>query len=108
MKKFNRIFTIIVFTFLYVPMIVLMVGSFNEGRSLARFTGFTFGNYGELFRDGTLISLLVNSLIIAVISALAATVLGTMAALGVHAMSSRQRKAVMMITNIPMTNPEIV
>jgi len=108
MKKFNRVFTIIVFIFLYVPMAVLIVGSFNEGRSLTRFTGFTFGNYAELFRDGSLISLLINSLIIAVISSLAATVLGTMASLGIHAMGKRQRKLVMMVTNIPMTNPEIV
>lgn len=108
MKKFNRIFTIVVFVFLYVPMIVLIVGSFNVGHSLSRFTGFTFANYGELFRDGTLIGLLANSLIISVISALAATALGTMASLGIHAMGKRQRRVVMMITNIPMTNPEIV
>ena len=108
MKKFNRIFTIVVFVFLYLPMLVLIVGSFNEGHSLSRFTGFTLSNYGELFVDKTLIPLLINSLIVAVISSVGATVLGTLASLGIHAMGKRQKRVTMMITNIPLTNPEIV
>ena len=108
MKKFNRGFTILVFIFLYIPMIVLAVASFNTGTDVAVFKGFTLRQYAELFRDGTLLTLLRNSLIIAVLSSLIATVLGTVAALGIHKMRGRMRSAVMTLTNIPMTNPEIV
>ena len=91
MKTFNRVFTVIVFLFLYIPMIVLAVASFNAGTDIAVWKGFTFAQYGALFRDGVLLPLLANSVIVAVIASLVATVLGTMA-----------------VTNIPLTNPEIV
>ena len=108
MRKLNLIFTILVFVFLYIPMIVLAVASFNKGTDVAVFKGFTFDQYAELFRDGTLLKLLRNSLFIAVLSSLIATVLGTVAALGIHNMRGKLRSAVMTLTNIPMTNPEIV
>lgn len=108
MKRFNRIFTALVFLFLYIPMIVLMVASFNTGTDLATFEGFTLRQYAELFRDGSLLRLLRNSIIIAVLSSLLATVLGTMAAVGIHSMRGKLRSLVMAMTNIPMTNPDIV
>ena len=108
MKTFNRVFTVIVFLFLYIPMIVLAVASFNTGTDIAVWKGFTFSQYGALFRDNVLLPLLLNSLIVAVLSSLIATVLGTMAALGIHSMSPRLRGVTMAVTNIPMTNPEIV
>lgn len=108
MKRFNRIFTAVVFLFLYIPMIVLVVASFNTGTDLATFEGFTLRQYAELFRDGSLLRLLRNSLIIAVLSSLLATVLGTMAAVGIHSMRGKMRGLVMTMTNIPMTNPDIV
>ena len=108
MRKFSRVFTLLVFIFLYIPMIVLAVASFNTGKDIAVFEGFTFSQYAELFRDESLLALLGNSLIIAVISSLVATVLGTMAAVGLHNAKGRLKKAVMTLTNIPMTNPDIV
>ena len=108
MRKFNRVFTILVFIFLYIPMIVLAVASFNSGMDVAVFKGFTLAQYQELFRDRTLLTLLRNSLLIAVLSSLLATVLGTAAAMGIHQMRGKLRSAVMTVTNIPMTNPEIV
>ena len=108
MRKVNRVFTALVFVFLYIPMIVLAVASFNKGTDIAVFNGFTFDQYKELFRDKHLLSLLGNSVIIAVLSSLVATVMGTAAALGIHSMRGRLRSAVMTLTNIPMTNPEIV
>ena len=108
MKRFNKVFTFLVFAFLYIPMIVLCVASFNAGKDIATWEGFTFAQYGELFRDGVLLPLLANSLIIAVASSLIATVLGTMAALGIRAMGDKMRRFTMSVTNIPMTNPEIV
>ena len=108
MKKSIKILTILIMVFLYVPMVVLIVGSFNEGKSLARFDGFTFRQYGELFRDSDLLGLLLNSLIIAVISSSVATVFGTVAAMGIHGLKPKMRRAVMTLTDIPMTNPDIV
>ena len=108
MKKFNKFLTILIFVFLYIPMIVLIVGSFNEGKSLARFDGFTFGQYAELFRDPDMIGLLLNSLSIAVLSSSIATVFGTLSAVGIHKLSPKLRRVVMSLTDIPMTNPDIV
>ena len=108
MKKVNRIITILIFIFLYIPMAVLVVASFNTGESMTRFEDFTFRQYAALFQDDSLLKLLGNSLIISVTSALIATAFGTVAALGIHNLKPRMRKAVMSLTNIPMTNPDIV
>ena len=108
MKHFNRTVTILVFIFLYIPMIVLGVASFSSGTDIASFKGFTLGQYVNLFRDRSLLALLGNSLVIAVLSTLIATVMGTMAAVGIHNMNGRLRRAVMALTDIPMTNPDIV
>ncbi len=108
MKNFNKVFTVIVLLFLYIPMIVLAVGSFNSGMDIAVFKGFTLENYSELFRDSVLLPLLLNSVIVALLSSVFATILGTCAALGIHSMGPRLRKFTMGITNIPLTNPEIV
>ena len=108
MKKTNRIFTVLIFIFLYIPMAVLILGSFNTGKNLAVFEGFTFNQYKELFRDQDLLGLLGNSLLIAILSTAIATAFGTFAAVGIHSLKPRMRKAVMTLTNIPMTNPDIV
>ncbi|MBP5166100.1 MAG: ABC transporter permease [Oscillospiraceae bacterium] len=108
MKKASSVFTVIIFAFLYIPMVVLAVASFNTGTDIAVFKSFTFNNYRELMRDSVLLPLLLNSVIVAVISSLFATVLGTAAALGIHSMGGRMRRMTMALTNIPLTNPEIV
>lgn len=108
MKRTNRIITILIFIFLYIPMAVLVVGSFNTGKSLIHFDGFTFQRYGELFRDRDLLKLLGNSLIISVLASLSAAVFGTFSAIGIYNLGPKMRKGVMALTNIPMTNPEIV
>ena len=108
MKHVNRTITILVFIFLYIPMIVLAVASFNTGTDIASFKGFTLRQYANLFRDGTLLTLLRNSVIIALLATLISTIVGTMAAVGIHGMKGRLRSAVMTMTNIPMTNPDIV
>ena len=108
MKRTNRIFTTLIFIFLYVPMLVLIVGSFNEGKSLARFDGFTLEQYAELFRDGDLLKLLGNSILISVIASAVSTVFGTVAAVGICNLKPKMRRLVMHMTDIPMTNPDIV
>ena len=108
MKKTNRIFTVLIFIFLYIPMAVLIAGSFNTGKNLAIFEGFTLNQYAELFRDEDLLALLGNSLLIAILSTAIATAFGTFAAVGIHSLKPKMRKVVMSLTNIPMTNPDIV
>jgi spermidine/putrescine transport system permease protein len=108
MKRTLKIFTIVVFLFLYVPMVVLAIASFNQGTDIAVFQGFTLHNYSELLRDGVLLPLLRNSLIVAVLSSLIATILGTLAALGIFSMRAKMKRLVLSLTNIPMTNPDIV
>ena len=108
MKKANRIITILIFVFLYAPMLVLIVGSFNEGKSLARFDGFTLGQYAELFRDKDLLRLLGNSVLISILASGIATVFGTVAAVGICSLKPKMRRLVMHLTDIPMTTPDIV
>ena len=108
MKKTNRILTILIFIFLYIPMAVLVVASFNTGRDLTEFEGFTFKQYVRLFQDDSLLSLLGNSLLISILASGIATVFGTVAAMGIHGLKPKMRKVVMSLTNIPMTNPDIV
>ncbi len=108
MKRLGKVWTVIVYLFLYMPMIVLFVGSFNDGKDLSEFEGFTLANYASLFRDTGSLALLLNSVILAVSSALLATLIGTFAAVGIHSMRGRIRSLVMTVTNIPLVNPEIV
>lgn len=108
MKAVSKIYMTLLLLFLYAPIVVMIVYSFNASESTSVFTGFSLKWYGELFRDRETIRALVNSLIIAVLSAVISTVLGTAAAVGVNAMNRRMRKTVNMVTNIPMMNPDIV
>ena len=108
MKVFGKIFTAIIFILLYAPIFVLVALSFNTSKSTVMFDGFTFQWYKELFTNSNLMGLLLNTLILAVTSSVVATLLGTTAALGISKMKKRTRNLVMSVTNIPMSNPEIV
>ena len=108
MKKLNKYYTILIFAFLYLPMVVLMVASFNTGKDITDFEGFTLNRYVELFQDNTLLPLLGNSLKLALMSSAIATVMGTAAAIGIFRLRPGMRKLVLQVTNIPMTNPDIV
>ena len=108
MKRFNRVFTVLMFIFLYAPMAVLVVASFNTGKDITNFEGFTLQQYVQLFQDDTLLSLLGNSILVAILSSLISVVFGTVAAVGINSMAPKMRNVAMSLTNIPMTNPEIV
>ena len=108
MKKTSRAFTALIFFFLYIPMFVLIVASFNIGKDITRFEGFTLNRYVELFQDQHLLQLLGNSLLVSIVASLTATVFGTISAVGINALNPKMRQAAMTLTNIPMTNPDIV
>lgn len=108
MKRTNRFITVLIFVFLYIPMAVLVVASFNTGKNITHFDGFTFQQYVRLFKDDDLLELLRNSLLVSVLASLIATTFGTIAAIGINGLNPKLRKAAMSLTNIPMTNPDIV
>ena len=108
MKKTTRVITILMFIFLYLPMVVMIVASFNTSKDITSFEGFTLQQYVRLFQDDTLLGLLGNSLLVSILASLIATVFGTLSAMGINSMKPRLRKAAMTLTNIPMTNPDIV
>ena len=108
MKKTNRLITVLIFIFLYIPMAVLIVASFNTGKDITHFEGFTLNRYVELFHDEHLLQLLGNSLLVSILASLIATVFGTISAVGINALNPKMRQAAMTLTNIPMTNPDIV
>ena len=108
MKKANRIITILMFVFLYAPMAVLILASFNTGKDITQFDGFTLNRYLQLFQDDTLLGLLGNSVLVALLSSLIATAFGTVAAVGINSLNPKMKKVVMSLTDIPMTNPDIV
>ncbi|MBE6609767.1 MAG: ABC transporter permease [Ruminococcaceae bacterium] len=109
MKTLSRAFMILVFGILYIPMMVLVLFSFNSSKSTGNFTGFSFKWYAELFRDSATFIALRNTLILAACSAILATIIGTLAAVGIYKMKNKYLKAsINTVTNIPMMNPDIV
>jgi len=109
-KLLSKIYTVLIFLFLYAPIFVLIVFSFNDTETSSRtvFSGFTLRWYERLFQDRYILEALLNTLIIAVVAALVSTFLGTLAAVGINSMKRLPRKIMMNITNFPMVNPEIV
>lgn len=110
MKVLGKLITILVYVFLYAPLVVIIIFSFNAGKSTSVFTGFSLRWFVELFtNDKELLNCLKNSLILAVASSLVATLLGTIAALGVYKMRSKFLSgAILTVNNIPLMNPDIV
>ncbi len=111
MKKtgvFGKIWIGLMMFFLYAPILVLIAFSFNESKSRALFTGFTFKWYGRLLQNTQIMSSFWNSLTMAFTSAALATVIGVLAAVGISKMGKRARSAVMNVTYLPVLNPEIV
>lgn len=104
----KNIYTALIFLFLYAPIATLMVLSFNASKTRAKWGGFTFKWYSSLFRNDEILEALGNTLLIAVVSALMATVIGTVACVAMVSMKKRSRTILMGITNIPMLNAEIV
>ena len=108
MKTLGKIALVLVLLFLYVPIFVLIVFSFNETKSRAVFSGFTFDWYIKLFNNRIIIRSLINTLIISAAASIISTVLGTFAAVGISRMRKLPKKFILGATNIPIVNPEIV
>ncbi len=107
-KAVQRFYIGLIFLFLYAPILVLIAFSFNESKSRSNFTGFTFDWYVELFKDELIMTSLMNTLVIAVISSVIATIIGTAAAIGISNMKKTPRNLVMNISYTQIVSPEIV
>lgn len=104
----QRVYLALIFILLYAPIVTLMVLSFNKSKSRAKWGGFTTKWYVELFHNEQIMNALYTTLIIALLSALIATVFGTAAAIGIQALRHKSRTFMMGVTNIPMLNADIV
>lgn len=107
-KISQRLYVILIFIFLYAPIVTLIVLSFNKSKSRAKWGGFTLKWYGELFQNQQILNALYTTLIIAFTSALVATIIGTAAAIAMNSMKKTPRTVLLGITNIPMLNADIV
>lgn len=107
MKLLKKAYVYLIFIFLYAPIVILAIYSFNDSR-LRNWNGWTFKWYIELFQDRSIMQALLNTLIIAGISSIVATVIGTFAALGIYYMKSKWKTGIMNMTYIPVLNPDIV
>jgi len=107
-KFFERFYVGLIILFLYAPIIILILLSFNGSKSRAKWGGFTLRWYRELFKNESIMNALYTTLIIALLSALIATVIGTAAAIAINSMKKTPRTIMIAITNIPMLNADIV
>lgn len=109
MKPLAKLYTALIFLFLFAPIAILLVFSFNSGNSLSVFSGFSLYWYKELFHDTNTLGALKNTLILALCASLISTVMGTAAAVGINKLRSKYMRAAMnTVTNIPMVNPDII
>ena len=114
MKKFlAKLYIGILLVILYAPLVFIAVFSFTEAKALGNWTGFSTHLYQSLFTGGMqggsgLMKAVENTLVIAIISAAVATLLGTIAAIGIHNLKGRKKQAIMFMNNIPMINPDII
>lgn len=107
-KFFEDFYLVLVLIFLYAPILVMMVLSFNSSKSRSQWGGFTLQWYKQMFESASIMDALYNTLLIAFLSALIATILGTAAAIGISSMKKLPRTICMGLNNIPMLNSDIV
>lgn len=108
MKTLSKIYNFIIFAFLYTPILLLVVFSFNVSQNRVVFKGFSLKWYEKLFNNDELMQSLIVTLSVALIAAVVATIIGTAAAVGIHSMNGKLRRTFLSVNNIPMVNPDIV
>ena len=109
MKPISKVYTAIIMIFLFAPIAILLVFSFNEAKSLSVFSGFSLNWYRELFKDAETLGAVRNTLVLAASAAVISTIMGTAAAVGINNLRSRVlRTAMDTVTNVPMVNPDII
>lgn len=107
-KSAERIYLGLIFLFLYLPIVVLIVLSFNNSKSKVQWGGFTLKWYQRMFQNSSIMEAFSTTILITLASAVLATLLGTLAALGIHAMKAKKQSIMLGATNIPLLNADIV
>lgn len=107
-KNSKRLYIILMLLFLYAPIIVLMVYSFNDSRMMGGWSGFTFKWYKELFNEQEVLMALNNTIVIAVVSTIISTIIGVFAAYGIYNMRKGPKKTILNLNYLPVMNPDIV
>ena len=107
-KGIERLYLIIIFLFLYLPIAVLIVLSFNDSKSRVQWGGFTLRWYQDVFKSRTIMNAFYTTITITLVASIVATLLGTLAAIGIHSMKRRQKALMLGATNIPLLNADIV
>ena len=111
MKKKNTggmLMTVLMYIFLYAPIIIMIVFSFNDSKSRTIWAGFTLRWYQELFRDDLIMSSLQTTIAVSVLASLISAVVGTYAAIGLFNMKKNWRKPLLTVNNIPVVNADII
>lgn len=106
-NRLSKLYLYLIFVFLYAPIIILMIYSFNESKYRV-WTGFSFKWYIELFQDRKILEALYNTVFVAVIASILSTIIGTAAAIGIESLKRWKRNVVMNVTMLPVLNPDIV
>lgn len=107
-KHLSNFYLFLIFLFLYLPVVLLMVFSFNSAKYGSVWTGFTLDWYGELFTDRAIIRAVKNTVIVVLASSFISVIIGTIASLGIHSMKPKYKKIIYNLSYIPMINPDIV
>ncbi len=107
-KFLRRLYMVLIILFLYAPIFTLMVLSFNEGRTMGKWTGFSLHWYAEMFEDEDIMEALRNTVFIALVAAVASTVIGTMFCLALPRLNRRLRSLLLALNNVPLLNADIV
>lgn len=107
-KLIYKIYMSLAFFFLYSPLLVLIIFSFNESKSRNVWSGFSLKWYLKLFSDKEILRAIFNTIVVAAVASILATIIGTIACLGILKLNKLKKKLIMSINNIPIVNPEIV
>ena len=108
MSVLSKTYWCLFFSFMYIPIFVMIALSFNESKSRTVFTGFTFKWYEQLFQNEMILKSFGTSIMVAVVSSVVVTIIGTLAAVGICSMKKWQRSLVMNVSYMPIINPEII
>ncbi|MDU4952675.1 MULTISPECIES: ABC transporter permease [Clostridium] len=107
-KITSNVYLSAIFVFLYAPIFALILFSFNDSKSMAKWQGFTFKWYQELMHNDAILSALRTTILVAVVASIAATIIGTISAIGIHKMKGAKKSVLLNINYLPVLNPDIV
>ena len=106
--KLSNLYLVMVFAILYAPIVYLIVYSFNSGGTMQGFEGFTLEHYGEVLQDTRLLIIVLNTFIIALLSAAIATIIGVFGAISIHFLRSKAKQSLLTLNNVLIVSPDVI